>query len=388
MDDKIKVEPLPYNARRRTFGLLVLIFVIAIPFLYLYATGYRFDFERPTNLVSTGGIYVAVDHSDMDVFIDDELTKGSARTFRKAYYAQNLDVGTHRVHVQKDDYHTWVKELPVSKHLVTVTQAFNLPLAPQARIITPWITATGSPHIATSSILLASTTNSIVASSTYPTTSLATSTEFIALHALFATTTATSTETIPERVIGQVEDLISIPGEATTTIEMEVATTTKETKEVRMFEAGDDLFVKWVGDQEDMPYYYCAEQFEPYSTSTEDISFPLDDSQEAAVSGITNETEEALIHPVQVVTDPGCEPIIQIHTQFQEVRGFDFLPGSTDLVVLLLEKGIYVIEIDDRAWQNVQPLILGEDLDMRIENGQIYVYDGKIIYQMVLEYDE
>ena len=71
MEDHIRVEPLPYKKRRRTFGLLVLIFVIAIPLLYLYATGYRFDLERPTNLVSTGGIYVAVEHADSDVFIDD-----------------------------------------------------------------------------------------------------------------------------------------------------------------------------------------------------------------------------------------------------------------------------------------------------------------------------
>jgi hypothetical protein len=50
-----------------------------------------------------------------------------------------------------------------------------------------------------------------------------------------------------------------------------------------------------------------------------------------------------------------------------------------------LDFGIYVVEVDDRAWQNSQPLLLGRELNMRVENGQIYVYDGSLIYQVILE---
>jgi hypothetical protein len=381
MEDHIRVEPLPYKNRRRTFGLLLFIFIVAIPVLYLYATGYRFDFERPTNLVSTGGIYVAVEHAGTDVFIDNELARGSARTFRRAIYAQNLDVGTHRVNVQKDGYHTWVKELPVSKHLVTVVQAFNLPVVPQARVVSPWVTSTGTPFVATSSLLVASTTNEVVASTTLNIVDRERNTEFGILMQLFATSTSTSTDSVTDRMINQVDDFLEETSEATTTILL--ATTTIEGKEVKLFESGNDLYAEWIGSLENMPYYYCADEFEPYSTSTEESSFlPTKDLEAAIVSS------EEFLHPVQTINDLGCEPVIQIHTQFKELKAFDFVPGSTDLVALLLDDGVYIIEIDNRAWQNVQPLVLGEGLDMRVENGNIYVYDGEIIYQMVLEYDE
>jgi protein associated with RNAse G/E len=45
---------------------------------------------------------------------------------------------------------------------------------------------------------------------------------------------------------------------------------------------------------------------------------------------------------------------------------------------------VYVVEIDDRSWQNVQPLLQGEGLSFYIENGNIYVYDGKLIYQVII----
>ena len=64
---------------------------------------------------------------------------------------------------------------------------------------------------------------------------------------------------------------------------------------------------------------------------------------------------------------------------------FDFFPGSTDFVVVALKDGIYVVEVDDRSWQNVQPLVMGTNLAFHIENGSIYVYDGALIYQVLLQ---
>ncbi len=52
---------------------------------------------------------------------------------------------------------------------------------------------------------------------------------------------------------------------------------------------------------------------------------------------------------------------------------------------MVLEDGIYVVEIDDRSWQNVQPLMLGNNLSMYIENGNIFVYDGVLIYQIIFD---
>ena len=96
------------------------------------------------------------------------------------------------------------------------------------------------------------------------------------------------------------------------------------------------------------------------------------------------ESEEFVIHPVQTVPrDTVCDPSIRIDRKGQGVQDFDFFPGSTDLVVIALNDGIYIAEIDDRSWQNVQPLMLGSNLRFSIESNNIYVYDGNLIYQIL-----
>ncbi len=366
------VQPLPYRDRRKFFVFLVAVFLIALPFLYLYATGYRFDFRKPTNLVSTGGIYIAVDRTGAEIYVDDELVR-ETRAFRRAFYAQSLDVGTHRVHVQREGYHTWVKELPVSKHRVTEAEAFNLPLVPEVRIISEWQTATGSAVVRRElpDIVVL---NPVVATTSKATSTLAKNIEYQALMLNFGTTTPTTTagRGTPAR---QIRDLFV---DATTT--ESGATTTVTLSGVRLFERDGDVFASWVGRFEEMPYYYCAPDFPRYTGTT---TLPVPD-----VGDEEEEEEEVpvgFMHPVQTIPpDTACDPTIKIDRKWQEVRDFDFLPGSTDFVVMVLQDGIYVVEVDDRSWQNVQPLFLGKDLRMHIENGNIFVYDGELIYQILL----
>ncbi len=383
MDKMPGVQPLPYKSRQRTFGLLFFLFITSLPFLYLYATGYRFDLDMPTNFVSTGGLYVAAERTGAEIYIDGELVR-ETRVFRKAFYAQNLDPGTHRVYVQKNDHHTWVKELPVSAHLVTEAQAFNLPIVPQVRVISEWLSATSSAIVRTP-LLLASTTNEILATSTKATSTFTHNTEYINLIKFFATSTATTTiqkHTVVERI----DELLTASSTATTTGSL--ATTTKEYGGVRLFEDGDELYAQWVGPFEEMPYYYCAEDFPRYSTSTATTSDLI-----AEVSTVSEDVSlEAgarasdLIHPVQTVPkDAVCKPTIPIDRKGQAISSFDYYPGSIDFVVIALEDGVYVVEVDDRSWQNVQPLIMGKDLHMHVENGSIYVYDGNLIYQIIQE---
>jgi hypothetical protein len=147
------------------------------------------------------------------------------------------------------------------------------------------------------------------------------------------------------------------------------------------------LFAEWVGSFEQMPYYYCAEAFPRFSTTTE-----FEENAAATLKSIEVETEElpaegpVFIHPVQSVpADAGCEQRILIANDLGEIYGYEFFPGSTDLIILETEGGIYISEIDNRAWQNVQPLLQGKNLHVHVENGSIYVYDGTLIYQIILE---
>ncbi|MCF7816149.1 MAG: hypothetical protein K9M10_00750 [Candidatus Pacebacteria bacterium] len=380
MDSQIQVKPLPYKTRQKTFGLLFLVFIVAIPFLYLYATGYRFDLDKPANFVSTGGMYIAVDRTGAEIYIDGELVR-ETRAFRKAFYAQSLDQGTHRVHVQKEGSHTWVKELYVSKHLVTEAEAFNLPLVPKVRVISKWLTATGTAIISTP-LTQASSTNNVLATTTKNTVKFTQNDEYRTLLTNFGTTTSTSTkketivESIKDIMLGTTSVAASEEGQSTTTV---------ISSGVKLFKQGDELFARWVGSFEQMPYYFCAPDFLPYSTSSIDDSLMIDEEIDIIDNNISVDGEITM-HPVQSVpANIECDPIIRIDNQSQDIREFNFFPGSTDLVVVALANGIYVVEIDDRSWQNAQPLILGDNLRMYIENGNIYVYDGELIYQVFMQ---
>lgn len=389
MELEPELQPLARGHRQFIFIALLLLFITTLPFLFLYATGYRFNFGEENTFVSTGGIFVAAERTGAEIYIDNELVR-ETRTFRKAFYAQGLDPGTHRIHVQKPDHHTWVKELPVYPHLVTEAQAFNLPLVPQVRTISPWKNVVGTTITKATSTLAASSTNTYAVFPRIATSSLVADTEYVALRALFATTSATSTEaTLGEQALEQINTLF-MATTSTSTVPAEVATTTKIFNDVKLFEQGDDIYAAWRGAREDMPYYYCAEDFELLGTST----LPMTPEESAIKLGANiietddEATLEELVGPIQSVTeDSVCDPAIRIDRKNETVHSFDFYPGSTDLVIMARTSGIYVIEIDDRGWQNVQPLVVGADLDMRIHNGNIYIFDGTLIYQVVFPND-
>lgn len=372
MNDRITVQPLPYKTRQRTFTLLLAIFIIALPFLYLYATGYRFDFKKPTQLISTGGLYLAVDRTGAEIYIDNELVR-ETRTFRKAFYAQNLDVGTHRVHVQKEGYHTWVKELPVSRHLVTEADAFNLPLIPQVRVISEFQSATGA-SILRKPLLTASTTQTIILATSTPTSTLIKNPEYATLISYFVAPTSSKKTSVKEPIP------LSASPESHGTSTSEVATTTITTNGVQLAQNGEDVYASWVGSFEEMPYYYCAEDFPRYSTSST--------STLEAEQSVPERENVMGPQPVQTpATSTACVPTIRMDRKWQTVHHFDFFPGSTDLVLLALDDGVYAEEIDDRAWQNMQPVLIGKNLTMHVINGNLYIYDGNVIYLMLLNAD-
>jgi len=157
------------------------------------------------------------------------------------------------------------------------------------------------------------------------------------------------------------------------------ATTTKEWQGVMLFEEEGEIYARFVGAANNMPYYYCAAPFphyEPSATSTRSTASVVNVAQAMGA-------EDDLLLEVQTVTDPdSCDPTILMDRGGKEVDYFDFFPNSTDLVILGSESGIYVVEIDDRGWQNRQSLLLGQNLEVRVYNGGIYVYDGEYIYQI------
>lgn len=364
------IKPLGRPHRQYTFFLLLALFCTSIPLLYLYATGYRLDLNGQTGFISTGGIFISAERTGAEIYIDDELVR-ETRVFRRAFYAQNLDPGTHRVHVQREGSHTWVKELPVYAHLVTEAQAFNLPIVPEARAITRYTTADGASVLASTYTLRATSTQEFLLTASAATSTFQANPEFSTRLEQFAVVAT------PARSSGALR-----PTQATST-----ATTTKESNGVRLFESGDDVFAAWVGPRESMPYYYCAESFPRYSTSTEPLlpAGAVSDEAALALYAADEDVTEVLEMAQEMAPEQECKPSIRLDRKGEKVSSFDFFPGTTDIAIIARESGVYAVEIDDRAWQNVQPILEGKNLKVHVENGLIYIYDGIVIYEMILE---
>jgi len=370
-----QVQPLSYRHRFLFFYFLTGIFILALPFLFLYATGYRLS-SLGGDLVSTGGLYVATERSGAQIYIDNELVR-ETRIFRRAFYAQGLDAKTHKVYVQKAGHHTWVKELPVYAHIVTEAQAFNLPLIPKVRLITEWQTEAGVSVLISASPILknASSTNQVLFEPRASTSTLVANPEYKELIQQFKPT-LNPTESVLERA------RINLTGENASS----TATTTKEWRGVRLFEQDNEIYAAFVGNKEEMPYYYCAEPFPRWEETMASSTVATASTRNLALTHEALETTEEtseLDLPVQAISnETECEPVIQIDRKNETITDFDFFPNSTDLMIVATESGIYVIEIDDRAWQNRQPLLLGENLTFKVVGNSVYAYDGKVIYQI------
>jgi hypothetical protein len=356
-----QVQPLSHRHRNVFFYLLMGVFIAALPFLFLYASGYRF-YLGDGSLVSTGGLYIAAERTGAEIYINDQLVR-ETRVFRRAFYAQGLAANTYRVHVQKEGHHTWTKELPIYPHLVTEAQAFNLPLKPTVRVISERQTPAGVAILTFTPELLkqAQAQNQLLIESRALISTMPLNPEYREVAKYFTTATSTVTSVRPSGT--------------------SVATTTKEVRGVSLYEDEGAIFARYIGPKNSMPYYYCAENFAPYVASTTAAVEGRKSLASVAEAQEAFESEAAL--QVQTVsTDTVCEPVIAMDTASEEISYFDFFPGSTDLVIMAGESGVYVVEIDDRAWQNRQLLLAGENLAVRVVESNIYVHDGDVIYQI------
>lgn len=371
------IKPLSRRNREWTFRLLFAAFCIAVPVFVFYAVGYRIDFGDTRNIVTVGGMYVSADADDVQMFVD-EAPVTNMRIFQQAAYIQNLEAGIHRIHVQRDGLQTWVKELPVYSHIVTEAAAFNMPETPQIRYISEWLTESGVPVLVGTSLEEAfpnaSTTNLAVATTTRVTNALSANAEFEYVESLFI---GTSTEAA-RSAVEVLSDSFTFDTDGTEGAATGTATTTKVLRDVRLFEANGEVYAEWRGPERSIPYYYCVTYTSP-ATTTREYGEHVYASLVAEFGTSTDLTAPSTIG-LRL-----CRDTIRIDRDRQDVRSFDFLPGSMHHVLMLLTDGLYVVEIDDRAWQNMQLLYPGEGLDFRVDGGRIYLFDGTHYFEVLTE---
>lgn len=316
---------------------MILLFIVAIPLLIFYASGYRFTLDEDAPIVQTGGIYVASEQPGVSMFIDDELVR-ETRAFRKALYASGVVAGPHRITVQKDGYHTWVKKIDVYPYLVVDALAFNLPEEPTS--------------------LSVATTSDVYDA-------------VLAQLSPDEDESATSSKSTIQKLSNVYEEVatLRLSKDASTSVDQIVPL--HEDNGVQLYDEEGEVYARYVGSLSKMPYYYCPKV--PERTSL--------DAAAATLTGIKTPEVQLTDAPVAEV----CDPIIKLDRQWQTVTSYDFFPGTTDLVILERADGIFLTEIDNRGFQNTQPIMLGQHLRFTLYNDDIYVYDGETISQIILE---
>jgi predicted nucleic acid-binding Zn-ribbon protein len=367
------VQPLAYWQRKLIFILLFLAFLFALPMFMFYATGYRYDIfgDRPS-ITATGGLYIAAEAPESAIYVDDvEIT--NARVFRNASYIQGLVPNVHQLHVQSPGRHTWVKQLSVYPHIVTEAEAFNMPLVPQVRPITPYVTVRGEAvfKVATTSETVlpeASTTAAIFLSTTSATSTFRANQEYELLEGLFDE--KASTTKAMEKSNKTEDDFGFATTTPTTTLIL--STTTVARNNIVLREDGDEVVAVALGTGRQIPHYFCTTQIEQDGALVSETKEQLEGGElmfEETLTELSNNTRE-------------CREEIVIDRKGEKVSSFDFLPNNENLVLILRESGLYVTEIDDRVWQNTQPLYQGKDLELLIHNGGIYLRDGELILEI------
>ena len=382
MTPRPQVEPLPVKHRQWVFILSLLTFALAVPAFVFYAVGYRYDFsDEVRNIRAVGGMYISAETDEISIYVDGEPVE-DMRIFQNAAYVQNLDAGLHQVHVQGEDLQTWVKTLPVYAHFVTEGGSFNLPERPQIRLITPYQTTEGQSVLiesATSTFSFASTTGNWIATSSTATSSFDVNPEFTYVSSLIASTTEKRT-LLTEQVRLQKERFRF--GSATSSVLATTsATTTIESRNIMLYEDNGEVIAKWIGNDERVPYYYCVDFSGEEATAFGYGSHVMEDLKEEY--GTTTDFSDPDLFGQRL-----CRNTIRIDRKWQSVQYFDFLPGSGHHVLLQLQDGVYVVEIDDRAWQNVQLLYPGDYLEVVVDGERIYIKDGEYIMEVFTELQE
>lgn len=107
-----------------TIFVLFFIFISVIPIIVCYSMGYRIssDFK----IVETGGIYLSNSEANAYLYINDKLKK-KAGLVGHNILVQNLKPGNYNIKLEKDNYRAWKKQVKVQQKQVEVCYPLLVP---------------------------------------------------------------------------------------------------------------------------------------------------------------------------------------------------------------------------------------------------------------------
>ncbi len=349
---------LTLKKRRIFLGLSTLAFLALAPILIFYTLGYRLD--ENFRIGRTGGLYVSSPISGSEIFVKNKPQK-KTNVIQSGLFLQNQPVGPYPIIIAKEGYWPWFKQLSVEKGLVAEARAVLISKNPQGEILLK----------GNFSGLWASPYNKIFlleekrATGIYATFYLPETKTF-----LTSITPETSRLLLFKNEISKIfweNGAILLKGEKNViraSFDMSNQTvkaviepisdfsfdykTDKLTsnKKQRLWydEKADAIWVEWLGEKENIPYYLCEEK--------------------------------------------PCEETKYFISNFQfPVKNSDFMPSRRDVVIAAVQNSVFALEIDGRSGRMSFPIYKGKDPTFAVfpSEQKVYVLDEGTIFAVNLE---
>lgn len=99
--------------RRIYYFIFILIFLVSVPILVFYASGYRYDFQQK-KLFKTGSLVIESEPKGAEIYIKGELKKD-----KTPIIVNYLLPGDYEVRVEKEGYYNWEKILTIKPKITT-----------------------------------------------------------------------------------------------------------------------------------------------------------------------------------------------------------------------------------------------------------------------------
>jgi len=343
------MNPLSKRIRFRLILISLVIFFIITPIIVSNSFGYKIGFfekaEQFFTLVKNGGVYIQTDIPNVSIYVDDEYIKDNGR-FTRNMLVQDLEPDTkHKITVTKKGFNPWVKTLFVEPSLVVESKVLMLPKEIEKKVIYPFVDDLGN-GTTTSPVVTTSAVKKIL-----PIDS--TNVEYRELLLLFDLVKDDDGIQEKSRDTTQTKS-VSDSVSATTSVAITKKIPTYFTEiGVEDPDSLENLIilnnqVAWLEDG-DIVTYWVAQDKTPFS--------------------------------YYCLSSEKCRTKIKIDWD-NKILNFNFLPGRNDVFVVLVQDGVYAVEIDDRSQRNIQKIYSGKDLDFRVRGNYIYLKEGYLFYEI------
>jgi hypothetical protein len=213
------IEPMSFKKRFFYFSVFAVLFVVFIPILILYSSGYRLgkDFQ----LVTTGGIYVYAGESGATIYLDGKLNT-TTNAFQKGIFISNLAPSTYALSISKAGDFPWSKVVSVLPQQVSELYPFLVALKPSMATVTPMVVDDAGNQTANP--------------------------EYASVLSLFQTQLASPTMPVSTSTVA-----------ATTSSSTQALLKSLTRRNVSLWKDANGIYAQWIGSLSDIPAYFCSQ---------------------------------------------------------------------------------------------------------------------------------